>query len=179
MVEIIIIAQSTFTLRDDEDTVIEKDSSPLRPGKYYIDSPGTIPSDQSPPYSSNLTEPFDINNDTPLVRTLSIDTGTRIQAFRDEVRSRDKARCVITGEVALDAEDDWWDGFEAAHIFPLAYERYWMDHNYGRWISQRGGAINSVQNGLLLRSDIHQSFDLYNVTINPDVSPTFIVRISS
>lgn len=32
-----------------------------------------------------------------------------------------------------------------------------------------GDAINSVQNGLLLRSDIHQLFDNYIVSVNPDV----------
>jgi len=30
--------------------------------------------------------------------------------------------------------------------------------------------INSIQNGLLLRSDVHALFDAYLVAINPDVS---------
>jgi hypothetical protein len=83
-------------------------------------------------------------------------------------------RCVITGE-ENDDDDSWW-GFEAAHIFPLAYEQHWHEHNYSRWISTplngeeiKGGKINSVQNGLLLRSDIHQGFDMYMFSINPDV----------
>jgi len=65
-----------------------------------------------------------------------------------------------------------WVGYEAAHIFPLAYERHWIDQNYGRWIllpPAKGGSINSVQNGMLLRSDIHQLFDSYSFSINPDV----------
>ena len=72
----------------------------------------------------------------------------------------------------MDPEYDLWPGLEAAHIFPLAYEEIWMDHNYGRWIlniPDRGGTINSVQNGLLLRGDIHQGFDMYKFSINPDV----------
>ena len=98
-------------------------------------------------------------------------TGTRVQAFRNAVRSRDQ-RCVITGTPAHRAQYGSWTGFEAAHIFPLAYEQYWTQNDYGRWISiipDSGGKINSVQNGLLLRSDIHQQFDTYGFAINPDV----------
>lgn len=116
-----------------------------------------------------LVDPIHINNETPLLRTISLQSGTRVQAFTNAVRSRDQ-RCVITGREYLG--DDDWVGFEAAHIFPLAYEQYWTNYNYGRWISiipDRGGTINSVQNGLLLRSDIHQRFDLYMFSINPDV----------
>ena len=116
-----------------------------------------------------LIDPIQINNETPLLRTISLQSGTRVQAFTDAISSRDR-RCVITGEEYLD--DDNWQGFEAAHIFPLAYEQYWTDHNYGRWISiipDKGGSINSIQNGLLLDSAIHQLFDSYNFSINPDV----------
>jgi hypothetical protein len=116
-----------------------------------------------------LVDPIHINNETPLLRTISLQSGTRVQAFTDAVRSRDR-RCVITGREYF-GNDDWW-GFEAAHIFPLAYEQHWTDYNYSRWISiipERGGTINSVQNGLLLRSDIHQGFDTYKFSINPDV----------
>lgn len=65
-----------------------------------------------------------------------------------------------------------WLGFEAAHIFPLAYEQHWKEQNFSRWINipaSNGDNINSKQNGLLLRSDIHQLFDLYRVSINPEV----------
>jgi HNH endonuclease len=87
---------------------------------------------------------------------------------------------VISGEEAEGANYNNWTGFEAAHIFPLAYERHWLDHDYERWITIRpdkdkGGTINSVQNGLLLKSDKHQLFDGYNFSINPDVCiPNFI-----
>jgi hypothetical protein len=81
-------------------------------------------------------------------------------------------QCFISGEEAVNADIGFWWGLEAAHIFPLAYEGYWRDSNYGRWItipSKEGGTINSVQNGLLLRSDLHQLFGNYAVSINPDV----------
>lgn len=97
--------------------------------------------------------------------------GSRLHAFRDEVRKRD-GRCVITGKIALGAYRDHWIGFEAAHIFPLAYEDHWIQHNFARWITipaANGDTINSKQNGLLLRADIHQLFDSYDISINPDV----------
>jgi hypothetical protein len=84
---------------------------------------------------------------------------------------------VISGEEAEGADYNVWFGFEAAHIFPLAYERHWLDHNYDRWISlspENGKKINSVQNGLLLKSDIHQLFDSYAFSINPDVCLLYI-----
>ena len=122
-----------------------------------------------------LIDPIKINNETPLTRTISQQTGTRVQAFTDAVRSRDR-RCVITGRVAINADRDSWTGFEAAHIFPLAFEGLWKQYDYGRWIKSlsngeeiKGGKINSVQNGLLLDSAIHQLFDMYEFSINPDV----------
>jgi hypothetical protein len=53
---------------------------------------------------------------------------------------------------------------------------------YGRWISivpEIGGFINSVQNGLLLCSNIHQLFGFYDFSINPDVcvSYTFYMEV--
>jgi HNH endonuclease len=74
--------------------------------------------------------------------------------------------------VVVNADLGNWSGFEAAYIFPLAYEGHWAQHSYDRWITIRpdtGGSINSVQNGMLLRRDIHSDFDNYFVSINPDV----------
>ncbi|KAH8588282.1 HNH endonuclease-domain-containing protein [Bisporella sp. PMI_857] len=152
MVEIIVIATSDFTLRNESDVTIEKDNSPLQPGKYYI-------------YAS---KPFEPSKEVVLSRALSLQTGTRTQAFRDAVRSRDR-RCVITGQEYLD--DDEWGSFEAGHIFPLAYEQYWVRNGLSRWISillDKGESINSIQNGLLLRRDVHHLFNVYKFSINPD-----------
>ncbi len=105
----------------------------------------------------------------------STQTGPRVKAFTDAVRSRDK-RCVISGRRASLARHDIWIGFEAAHIFPLAREGIWKEGNYGRWIDSppdgseiKGGKINSPQNGLLMCNDLHQLFDFYYFSINPDV----------
>ena len=98
-----------------------------------------------------------------------------MQEFVDQVRERD-GRCVVTKEENLAKEFGRWLGFEAAHIFPLAYEHQWHTQGWSQQItilpSRRSyGTINSVQNGLLLRNDIHQLFDFYEFSINPDVCP--------
>ena len=64
--------------------------------------------------------------------------------FRISVMDAYKRKCAITGEKTLPV-------LEAAHILPFS----------------RGGP-QSVENGVLLRSDIHQLFDTGYVTITPD-----------
>jgi hypothetical protein len=158
MVEILFVFECTFILQDENGITVQRDNHPLHPGNYYI-------------LGTSGTGSFSVNNEPWLVRTLSISTGTCVEAFCNAVRARD-GRCVISGEVAVEAEFDNWTGFEAAHVFPLAYKGHWVEHNYGRWISIQpatGGSINSVQNGLLLESGIHALFDNYLVSINPDV----------
>ncbi|KAK9357609.1 hypothetical protein V1504DRAFT_398477 [Lipomyces starkeyi] len=63
-------------------------------------------------------------------------------------------------------------GFEAAHIFPLSSEEYWVQNGFTRWITNRTGerdaGINSCQNGLLMQSNIHQNFDGFGFAVNPD-----------
>lgn len=84
------------------------------------------------------------------------------------------------GDAGDDEEDDTdedrtstkWVGFDAAHVFPLAYEKQWLEGDYGRHVDivpPRGGSINSVQNGLLLNTSMHHLFDQYLFSINPDV----------
>ncbi|KAG4444160.1 hypothetical protein IFR05_000389 [Cadophora sp. M221] len=158
MIQIFVIFEGEYSLQNESNVTILRDNNfLLLPGNYYIIS----------------SSPIQINNETPLLRTISLQTGTRVQAFTDAVRSRD-GRCVISGKIAF-AHLDFWTGFEAAHIFPLAFEGIWKDYNYGRWVLTppdeeeiKGGKINSSQNGLLLRSDIHQLFDMYFISINPD-----------
>ena len=113
-----------------------------------------------------------LSNEVPLIRTISLATGSRVKAFSDAIRSRDD-RCVVSGRPVIRVNGTpFYGGFEAAHVFPLAYEGQWRDQNLSRWIAQepdKGGSINSVQNGLLLSSEVHQLFDDYSLSINPDV----------
>jgi len=67
-----------------------------------------------------------------------------------------------------------YTGFDAAHIFPLAYEGHWNDCHLNRWITvppatESDGSINSPQNGILLNATAHVFFAYYDVSINPDV----------
>jgi len=108
-----------------------------------------------------------------MVRTTSLTSGARLESFREAVRSRDR-RCVISGAVVpvFPSGEAYYTGFEAAHIFPLAYEGYWKDCGYASYITippENGETINSVQNGILLESGVHQRFDSYDFSINPDV----------
>lgn len=85
-------------------------------------------------------------------------------SFMNLVRERD-GECVIIGY-----RFDGYIGLEAAHIFPLAHGTHWTQNDFGRWITDDTGAsINSVQNGILLRSDVHKLFELLAFDINPDV----------
>lgn len=66
--------------------------------------------------------------------------------------------------------------FNVAHIFPFAREQTWVDQNMSKCITdtaspeQQGPTkIHSVQNGLLLRADVHGLFDAYGVSVNVDV----------
>ncbi|KAI5843786.1 HNH endonuclease-domain-containing protein [Morchella snyderi] len=154
MVEIICIFDHDYFIRDDGGTTVQRDNHPLQPGNYYILTDGSIT----------------VNNEPCLVRTTSVASGSRNAAFRDAVRERDR-RCVITGRRLLSLRS--WRGFEAAHVFPLAYEDHWIRNDYGRWITipsatESAGSINSVQNGMLLDNSIHSLFDDYDVSINPD-----------
>ncbi|KAJ5182007.1 hypothetical protein N7449_012154 [Penicillium cf. viridicatum] len=102
-------------------------------------------------------------------RIQSRDRGTpRQDSFRRAVRARDQ-KCVITGIENSEAEVDNWEGFEAAHIFPLEREALWKQCNFNQFITLPARhPMNSVQNGLLLTSSVHQKFDSYAISVNPD-----------
>ncbi|KAF8449902.1 HNH endonuclease-domain-containing protein [Kalaharituber pfeilii] len=153
MVEVFLLFDGAYILQHEDGTELQRNGQALRRGSYYIVTNGRIV----------------VNNEPWLVRTNSASSGSRFIAFRDSVRDRDR-RCVMTREGAL-AEYGIWFGFEAAHVFPLAYEGHWNDQQFDRWITivpVSGGSINSVQNGLLLRADIHSLFENYAISINPD-----------
>ncbi len=79
-----------------------------------------------------------------------------MQAFKESIRARN-GRCAVSKQENRRARTNNWEGFEAAHIFPLAYEQQWMGNNYSRWITvdpPQGGKINLVQNGILLQSNL-------------------------
>ncbi|KAF8466217.1 HNH endonuclease-domain-containing protein [Kalaharituber pfeilii] len=111
-------------------------------------------------------------NDQPWVqRVISFNVSGQEDGFRNGIRDRD-GRCVISGVVNRSAPYRW-TSFEAAHIFPSEAENLWIEWGYGRCITDmnnRNGVskINSCQNGFLLKADVHQAFDQYLVSVNPD-----------
>ncbi len=64
--------------------------------------------------------------------------------FREEILKKFNRTCVITGETCLDE-------LTASHIIPISEEE-----NY------------DVDNGLLLRENIHNTFDKFRWSINPE-----------
>ena len=72
--------------------------------------------------------------------------------FRNQLLRAYGGRCAITG---YDVEE----ALEAAHIYPY-----------------KGTETNHVQNGLLLRADIHTLFDLGLIGIHPDNSTVWISK---
>lgn len=155
MIEIILLFEGPFSVQDENKVTVARDDNPLVPGKYFVKS----------------TEPFSLTNETPLLRTISQSSGSRVASFAQSVRERDR-QCLISG-LKVQSRDgvDFFTSFQAAHIFPIAYEGHWIEQDYGRWITiqpAKGGSINSVQNGILLLSHFHQLFNLYDISINPD-----------
>ena len=81
---------------------------------------------------------------------------------------------MISGRGGLLASSGVWTKLEAAHVFPLESENLWNQFGYSRWITNMNettgiSKINSVQNGLLMKRDLHSAFDQYFFSINPDV----------
>lgn len=72
--------------------------------------------------------------------------------FRKEILKKFNYACIVTGETCLDE-------LTAAHIIPIS-----QDENY------------DIDNGLLLRENIHKTFDSFKWSINPT---TLIIEIKS
>jgi len=133
MLDILLVFSADLVVQNEHGDEVLRDDKPLLPGDYTVVANEVI-----------------VNNEIVYTRVSSIATGARVQEFTDAVRARD-GRCVVSKVINLCAEIDEWIGFEAVHIFPLAYE------SYGRWITidpSQGGKINLVQNSILLRSHL-------------------------
>ncbi|KAM5434655.1 hypothetical protein MferCBS31731_006600 [Microsporum ferrugineum] len=109
---------------------------------------------------------LEVTNDRYYPRTLSRCSSCRDATFMRDVRRRDRG-CMVTGAIAMDAEDDYWSGFEAAHIFPLALSELFSSFDFPTVIPNERG-INAPNNGILLRADVHQLWDSYAIAVNPN-----------
>ena len=93
-----------------------------------------------PAYSQQDRQPDSPKYGEPMIIRPRLGQG----AFRVVVTDAYNKRCSVTGEKVLPA-------LEAAHIKPYA-----------------SGGIHAIDNGLLLRSDLHRLFDRGYLTINPN-----------
>ena len=181
MLEILIISTSPYEVRHRASAkVVSSDAIPLATGHYDIhclasDGRALVFPWACALLSNSMTGTIQITDEAVLTRASSHHITGRDDRFRREVRARDGG-CVVTHIMNPDGEYDRWDGFEAAHIFPLAYESHFTSQGLSRWITNKRGdsdtGINSCQNGLLLREDIHTLFDNYKFSIHVDVSST-------
>ncbi len=149
----------SFGIQNEDGEAVPRDDVQVLPGCYLIVS--DEPARQS-------TRPF-------FTRALSSSAATRLESFRQQVRTRDQ-RCVITKVASvLGPEYNEWTPFEAGHVVPIAYANEWRDRGFSSLITippprpYESDTINSVQNGLLMQSNVHQAFDAYNFSILPDV----------
>ncbi|KAA8642529.1 HNH endonuclease signature motif containing protein [Aspergillus tanneri] len=152
------IVARPLTVKARSGQTISRTSQPLTPGDYDI-----CVSDGD---SIELS-------DEPFMRRLpSYSISGREVDFKNGVRARD-GKCVFTGIVNPRAHLKKWAGWEASHIFPLEKESYWVESNFNRWITNadsgnHSASIHSIQNGFLLQSHLHQLFDDYSISVNPD-----------
>ena len=158
MVGIALKITENYALQLFSGEFIEREEKPLQPGSYFVITSGTI----------------EVNDEKFIAREKGNPPGpARDSNFRSAVRTRDKC-CVLSGEFAddMDLARGYWGAFDVAHIFPLRHEEHWTAHKFADMISilpASGNSINSIQNGVLLRTDMHRHFDNHLVSINPDV----------
>jgi len=90
--------------------------------------------------------------------------------YRQRTHDRD-GRCLITGQ-----QSRTWRRLKAAHIYPRVHDVEWNNEGYPSLITDPapilalGGPskIDSIQNVILLRSDLHDAWDNYEFAVNPD-----------
>ncbi|KAL1906269.1 hypothetical protein Sste5344_007984 [Sporothrix stenoceras] len=148
----------SFDIQNDDGEAVPRDDDQVLPGRYLIISDEPV---------RHSTRPF-------FTRALSSSAATRLKSFRQQVRTRDQ-RCVITKVASiLGPRFNEWTPFKAAHVVPIAYANEWHDRSFSSLITipppwpRESDTINSVQNGLLMQSNVHQAFDAYNFSILPD-----------
>lgn len=113
-----------------------------------------------------------VTDERPIFRALSRASTPLTDKFREQVRERD-GMCVIT-KVKKSPRSLSWATFHAAHISPVAHENLLSEDDALRNSitvknSPRESGIHSVQNGILLAGHVHSLFDLFQISVNPDV----------
>lgn len=93
------------------------------------------------------------------------------------MRERDN-RCCISGVRVV---EDLFAPFRASHIHPIAHSDVWNRLNLSAYViddapekEQGESKINSVQNVLLLKSNLHDLWDLYLYGVDVNVSEAIL-----
>ncbi|KAF8531012.1 hypothetical protein JB92DRAFT_3139171 [Gautieria morchelliformis] len=108
--------------------------------------------------------------------------GSRGNHYQTRTRDRDPC-CLISGFSVVRGD---FTRFSAAHIYPRAHVLEWNNKGYPSRItdpapiSDIGGPskIDSIQNIILLRSDLHNAWDNYDFAVNPDADYVVIPFIA-
>jgi len=139
------------------------------PSNHEVPSPGTyiLLRPDGTPISVGLTPV------SPRLRHPTIsNTRSRPAAYQERTRARDPC-CLVSG---LPVTRGDFSRFRAAHIFPSAHDVDWVSKGYPSRImdpaslAELGGPtkIDSVQNVILLRSDLHDAWANYKFGVFPD-----------
>ncbi|KAG6880199.1 hypothetical protein C0992_003863 [Termitomyces sp. T32_za158] len=127
-----------------------------KPGNYVILSPGGDPI------------PVTLVSQCARRRHLTTsNTGSKRHHYRDRVRQRDPF-CLMSGRAV---RQNLYDRFQSAHIFPRAHDMEWIKKGYSSLITdsasdqELGGPtkIDSLQNMMLLSTDLHHAWDNYRL----------------
>ena len=158
MINIVFISEGRILVYDENAYRIDNDNLPLLSGKYYL---------------SSTNNKMKVNGEAVLTKTRAKDGANRTTSFRSAVQKRDMG-CIISGLEAPNSFYNSFSGFQAAHIFPVAYGKQWKDNKFDDLVTippvtPSASKINSIQNGMLLSDDIHFLFDSYEIGIDPDV----------
>ncbi|KDQ12261.1 hypothetical protein BOTBODRAFT_146746 [Botryobasidium botryosum FD-172 SS1] len=136
----------------------QSDATPLPLGVYRINRADGTPCDVA------LTD----EQYRKRTRSKNSSSITPRVSFKTRIRERDK-RCVVSGEPVRRGR---YDAFIATHIFPVAHQISWMELEFASQIqdhhpSAGENRINSIQNGMLLSSDIASLWSSYLCAIHP------------
>ena len=118
MLEICYHLDSGYSILDADGVVLQRNEEPLAVGNYYVFGEDSSDfSDARPPIPILIkqvsTGSYTRNEEKWLTRTPTRpSSGRRMNAFRDQVRQRDRG-CVITGIPALGADIGYWKPFES------------------------------------------------------------------
>jgi len=164
---IILSPDSWAVFRYDENA--PEGQGTLYPSSHDFPEPGTyiLLSPDGGRISVGLT-PLSVRPRHPTISN----TPARADHYRTRVRARDPC-CLVSGHMVIRNN---YSRFKAAHIHPRAHDNEWIRRGYPSRITDPaplaalGGStkIDSIQNVIFLRGDLHDAWDNYDFAVDPD-----------